>query len=307
MFAVFALLLLGVSIPLVSAQNNGVQNSYSAGIVSLSTDDIEIKVTGNNQAPHFQWWDPNNPTVDYHVMFVKLFEANDTNDNGAFDNGTDTIVGPVFPLPTSDWEFSGFVADTDGENVTGVHFNFTTTAMHDPRPQGSGGYSELPPIAEFDLMIQIRVHMDLANPGEFKFDLIVDGWQWTYEESIFVAQFTITESNHGQNQGVRDPAGFQEMTQYNFTFGAAYMECADEALAAQNTLEVKASHGGSSGLEAGESVYLAFSYFGNETLEYDPILGIDPTTSSLDTTMLLFAGVGVAIVVIAIVALRVRK
>ena len=97
------------------------------------------------------------------------------------------------------------------------------------------------------------------------------------------------------------------MTQYNFTFGAAYMECADEAVAAQNTLEVKASHGGSSGLEAGESVYLAFSYFGNETLEYDPILGIETTTAGLDTTMLLFAGVGVAIVVIVIVALRVRK
>jgi hypothetical protein len=117
----------------------------------------------------------------------------------------------------------------------------------------------------------------------------------------------VTESNHGQNQGERDPAGFQQMTQYNFTFGGAYMECADEALAAQNTLEVKASHGEGTGLEAGESVYLAFEYFGNETLEYDPILGIESSVTGVDTTLLLIAGGGIAIVLIAIVALRVRK
>ncbi len=306
-FAVFALMMLGVSIPLVAAQTNSIQYQHAAGIVTMETDDIEIKITGNNQAPHFHWWTPNNPTVDYHVMFVKLFEANDTNVNGAFDVGTDSIVGPVFPLPTSDWEFSGFDVDTDGENVTAVHFNFTTTAMHNPRPQGQGGFDELPPISQFDLMVQIRVHMDLSKPGEFKFDLIVDGWEWTYDDSIFVLQFTITESNHGQNQGDRDPAGFQQKTQYNFTFGAAYMECADEALAAQNTLEVKASHGEGTGLEAGESVYLSFEYFGNETLEYDPILGIESTTSGVDTTLLLIAGAGVVIVLIAIVALRARK
>jgi hypothetical protein len=240
-------------------------------------------------------------------MFVKLFEANDTNENGAFDLGTDTMVGPVFPLPTANWEFSGFDTDTDGENVTEVHFNFTTTAMHNPRPAGQGGYGDLPPLSEFNLSIQIRVHMDLSEPGEFKFDLILDGWEWTFVDSILVLQFQVTESNHGQNQGEREPAGFQEMTQNNFTFGAAYMECADEALAAQNTLEVKASHGEGTGLEAGESVYIAFEYFGSETLEYDPILGIDSTTTGLDSTVLLLAGAGVAIVVIAIVALRARK
>jgi hypothetical protein len=298
---------LGIAIPIVSAQSNTLQYQQSAGMVTLTTDEIEVKVTGNNQAPHFQWWDPNNPTVDYHVMFVKMFEANDTNENGAFDIGTDSMVGPVFALPTINWEFSGFDTDTDGENVTAVHFNFTTTATHDPRPVGQGGYGELPPLSDFELTIQVRVHMDLSEPGEFKFDLIVEGWEWTFEDSIFVLQFTITESNHGQNQGERDPAGFQEMTQFNFTFGAAYMECADEALAAQNTLEVKASHGEGTGLEAGESVYLAFEYFGNETLEYDPILGIDSTTTGLDSTVLLLAGAGVAIVVIAIVALRARK
>ena len=79
LFAVFALMMLSVSIPLVAAQANSIEYRHAAGIVTLETDDIEIRVTGNNQAPHFHWWDPNSQTVDYHVMFVKLFEANDTN------------------------------------------------------------------------------------------------------------------------------------------------------------------------------------------------------------------------------------
>ena len=99
--AIFAVLLVGVGVPLAAAQGNSIQYQYSAGIVSLTTEDISIKVTGNNQVPHFHWWDPNNPTIDYHVMFVKMFEANDTNADGIFENSTDHMIGAPFALPTS--------------------------------------------------------------------------------------------------------------------------------------------------------------------------------------------------------------
>ncbi|MHA1970432.1 MAG: hypothetical protein ACTSXE_01130, partial [Candidatus Thorarchaeota archaeon] len=59
--AFFALMLVAIGVPLAAAQGNSVEYQYSAGIVSLTTDDIAIKVTGNNQAPHFHWWDPNTP------------------------------------------------------------------------------------------------------------------------------------------------------------------------------------------------------------------------------------------------------
>jgi len=55
--AFFALMLVAIGVPLAAAQGNSVEYQYSAGIVSLTTDDIAIKVTGNNQAPHFHWWD----------------------------------------------------------------------------------------------------------------------------------------------------------------------------------------------------------------------------------------------------------
>jgi len=307
--AMFALMLVGVGVPLAAAQGNSIQYQYSAGIVTLETNDIAIKVTGNNQAPHFFWWDPDAPDVDYHVMFVKIFEANDTNSDGVFENGTDHIIGAPFALPTTNWEFSDFLVEDDGENVTAVHFNFTTTAEHDPRPEGAGmDFGMLPSLPAFDVTIEIRVHIDATNPGEMKFDLVVDGWNWTYENSILVLQFTVTESAHGQLQGSDAPSGFQrDGTMFQFENG--YFQYNDTALAANNTLQVKASYGEGIGLEAGESIYLAFENFGNETLEYDPTLGIESSGTStgyVPDTMTL-ALIGGAVVVLLLVAVIVRR
>ena len=307
--ALFALMLVGVGVPLAAAQGNSVEYQYSAGIVSLTTDDIAIKVTGNNQAPHFHWWDPNTPDVDYHVMFVKMFEANDTNADGAFTNGTDNMIGAPFALPTTDWDFSDFVTEDDGENTTAVHFNFTTTSEFDPRPEGVGmDYGGLPSMPAFNVSIEVRVHLDLTNPGEMKFDLVVDGWDWTYEDSILVLQFTVTESTHGQLQGSDAPSGFQrDGTQFQFENG--YFEYNETALAANNSLQVKASYGEGIGQEAGQSIYLAFENFGDDTLEYDPILGIASTDSTAfvpDTMTLAMIGGAVVVLLILVVAVRRR-
>jgi hypothetical protein len=305
--AVLAVTLLSIGVPLVAAQNNGIQYQESAGIVRLTTDDIDIKITGAGTTPHFQWWDPDSPTVDYHVMFVKLFEANDTNADGAFTLGTDTMIGAPFALPTSDWDISDFVVQYDGDNATAVHFNFTSTTTHDPRPTGQGAdYGSLPSIPEFDVSVEIRVHIDLENAGEMKFDVVLAGWQWTYEDSILVMQFTVTESSHGAAQGTTAPTGFNETaTQFNFANG--YMQYESTALAAENTIQVKASHGAGTGLEAGESIYLAFEYFGNETLEYDPTIGILSTEPTAIDPILLLIGGAVALIVVVAVIVKLRK
>jgi len=307
--ALFALILVGIGLPLASAQGNSIQYQNSAGIVTLTTDDIAIKVTGNNQAPHFHWWDPNTPDVDYHVMFVKMFEANDTNADGAFTNGTDHIIGAPFALPTTNWDFSDFKVDEEDGNTTAVHFNFTTTSEHDPRPTGIGvDYGNLPSMPAFNVSIKIRVHLNLTTPGEMKFDLIVDGWNWTYEDSILVLQFTVTESTHGQLQGSDAPSGFQrDGTKFQFENG--YFQYEETALAANNTLQVRASYGEGIGQEAGESIYLAFENFGEDTLEYDPIIGMDSADSTglpLDTTTLALIGGAVVVLLIVIVAVRRR-
>lgn len=304
--ALFALTLIAIGAPLAAAQGNGVDYQYNAGIVTLDTEEISIKVTGNNQSPHFHWWDPNNPTTDYHVMFVKMYEVNDTNENGVYDHGTDVMIGAPFALPTSDWDFSGFeIEETDG-NVTAIHFNFTTASTFNPRPEGTGAdYGQLPSLEPFDVYIEIRVHLDLANPGEMKFDLVVEGWEWTYEGSLLVLQFTLSESNHGQAMGTRDAGGLHK-TGTKLEFRNGYFEYNETALAAQNQLEVKASYGEGDGVQAGQAVYLAFEYFGNDTLVYDPTIGVSSAGLAIDPVTLGLVVGGVIIVVLAAVVIKRR-
>ncbi|MHA2395923.1 MAG: hypothetical protein ACXAC0_04400 [Candidatus Thorarchaeota archaeon] len=304
--ALFALVMIGIGVPLAAAQSTGILYQHSAGIVSLETDDIAIKVTGNDQAPHFHWWDPNTPDVDYHVMFVRMFEANDTNDNGVYENDTDDMIGAPFVLPTIGWDFSGFETVEDDGSTTEVHFNFTIEATFDPRPTGTGvDYGNLPSLASFDVNVSVNVHMNLSKPGEFKFDLVVEGWDWTYEDSILVLMFTVTESAHGQNQGDSDPSGFHKVgTKFQFENG--YFEYEETALAANNTLQVKASFGEATGDHCGNAVYLAFENFGQETLEYDPILGVLPSEPGLvldPMTLGIVAGAAV-IIILAVVLVR---
>ncbi len=304
--ALFALTLIAIGVPLAAAQGSSINYQYTEGIVTLDTDDISIKVTGNNQAPHFHWWDPNSPTVDYHVMFVKMYEVNDINENGVYDHGTDLMVGAPFALPTSGWDFSGFeLEETDG-NVTAVHFNFTTTSTFDPRPEGTGvDYGQLPSLSPFDVYMEVRVHLDLTTPGEMKFDLVVDGWEWTYDDSMLVLQFNLSESNHGQAMGTRDAGGMHK-TGTKFQFQNGYFEYNETALAAQNTLQVNASYGEGDGLEAGQAIYLAFDYFGNDTLVYDPIIGIGPAGFTIDPVTLALIGGGVVVVVLAAIFIKRR-
>jgi hypothetical protein len=305
--ALFALMLMGIGVPLAAAQSTGILYQYSAGMVSLETDDIAIKVTGNDQAPHFHWWDPNTPDVDYHVMFVRMFEANDTNDDGIYENGTDIMIGAPFVLPTTGWAFSDFETVEEDGNTTEVHFNFTTEATFDPRPEGTGmDYGQLPSLPAFDVNVSINVHIYLENPGEFKFDLIVEGWSWTYENSLLVLMFTITESAHGQAQGDTDPSGFHKVG-IKFQFENGYFEYEDTAIAANNTLQVRASFGDSPGEYSGNAVYLSFENFGDDTLEYDPILGVNPSEPGLvldPMTLGIVAGVAVIAILALVVARR---
>lgn len=307
--ALLTLMLVGIGTPLALAESNSFEYQYSAGIVSLTTDNIAVKVTGDNQAPHFHWWDPNTPSVDYHVMFVRIFEANDTDGNGVFDNATDQIIGAPFVLPAANWTFSGFNAEGDGDNVTAVNFNFTTTARYNPREETQGkDYGMLPNLPTFDVYIQIRVHLNASTPNEMKFDLIVDGWNWTYQDSILVLQFTISESAHGQLQGDTQPTGFHK-TGTMFEFSNGYFGYEPTALAANNSLQVKASYGEGIGHETGESVYLSFQNFGNETLEYDPVIGVQSATSSgvSWTNPMILSLIGGAIVILFAIAIIFKK
>jgi hypothetical protein len=164
-----------------------------------------------------------------------------------------------------------------------------------------------------NLEIEIRVHINLTNSNEMKFDIKLEGWQWAFTDSILVFQFTVADSEHGQQDGTGEPADFeQDASGYRFEFGDAYMECAEFAFADNSTVEphqvqMKATHGEAEQASVGKSVYLAFEYFGNETLDYDPTLGVlsADTPVPLDSEQLLLIG-GAAVALLVVIALVVK-
>ena len=276
----FALTIIGLGVPMTAATSSGILYQHSAGMVSLETDDISIKVTGNNQAPHFHWWSPDS-SIDYHVMFVKMFEANDTIIDGVYETSVDTIVGDPFILPTTGWNFSGFNTVEENGNTTEVHFDFATT--------------------DSDIMIEVHVHMYLDRPDQVKFDVVVDNWEWTYDDSLLVLMFTVTESVHGEPNSDLTPSGLQKVGT-KFQFGDAYFGYNETAIAANNSLEVNASFGD------GNAIFLAIENFGNDTLVYDPILGVTQpeAVTPIDPIIIGLAGSIAIIVVLAIVLIKRR-
>lgn len=313
MFAL-ALTALLASLPFVAAQSTGIQYQHANGVVTLTTDDIGVKVSAVNNVPHFQFWDDSDdtPGADYHVTFSKLFEANDTNNNGAYDAGVDQRYGDPYTLPTDDWEFSGFATDEEDGTVIGVHFNFTNEDTFVPPTPVA--LAEMP--STMNLEIEIRVHINLTNSNEMKFDIKLEGWEWAYADSILVFQFTVAESEHSHQDGTGEPADFEQDTSgYRFEFGDAYMECAEFAFADNSTTEphqvqMKATHGEAEQGSVGESVYLAFEYFGNETLDYDPTLGVlssDGPAPLSNEQLLLIGGGTVALLVVVAIVVKTRE
>ncbi len=302
-------IMLGISLPSATAQSHHLEYEHSEGIVRLSTDNLEIRIGGVNEQPHFHWWSPTNPQIDYHMRFLGIFEVDDLAENGVYDHCVDPHISPRFTLPTTDWEFSGFETEMEDGKLLAVHFNFTSLTGFDPRPEGvEGEWNHYPAIPDMDIFVQILCHIDMDKPSEVKFDLIIDGWIWTRDDSLLVFQFVIAESNHGNGEPENAPRNFNR-TQTRFQFSNGFMEYEPTALAAQNSLQVGASYGPTSGLLAGESVWLSFPYFGNETLFYDPIVGLSDTSGSslLDSATLIAVGGLILIVAVVAVVVRIRK
>ncbi|TFG29348.1 hypothetical protein EU527_15980 [Candidatus Thorarchaeota archaeon] len=302
----FATLILLTSVPFVTAQGDGIEYQYTAGIASMTTDDIGVKVTAFDQVPHFHWWNASSPGNDYHVMFLKLFEANDTNNDGKFNPESDRIIGIPYLLPSTNWVFSDFEIVEENSLVTEVHFNFTTTTAFTP---------SLPTLPieipeSFDVTIQIRVHVDTGNPHEMKFDIVISGWTWIYADSILVFGFTVTESAHGVDQGTNEPASVS-LEGNRFSFNEGYMVYAEQAQAGESIVQVQGTQGLGTEEDNSESIYLAFEYFGEETLEYDPILGITTGEGGngfgIDYSQLLLLTAGVSVVIFVLLLARIKR
>jgi predicted transcriptional regulator len=248
-----------------AGQNDQIQYKRTAGLVEITTPELAVKVTSNGSVPHFHFWKPSEKdSMHYHIKFLRLFEVNDINGDEKYDKGEDILIGSPLLLPSINWDLSEFTIEEgpDSEGVQAVHFNFTHSLSSDWGVPGVNIY------------IQIRVHLYATELNEMKFDLLISGWDWQLMDSLLVLQFTVSGSSNEEDPNDDDPIPMvQDNNQFQFEEG--FMEYAEQAQSGKNNIQVYGTH--NNGLEAGDkgaSIYLAFTNFGDETLEYDPTIGI---------------------------------
>jgi hypothetical protein len=75
---------------------------------------------------------------------------------------------------------------------------------------------------------------------------------------------------------------------------------------------VKASHGEALMAQEHKSIFIAFEYFGDETLDYDPILGISPLSTTwaflgIDYNQLVLLAGGFSAFAIIVIAVKYRN
>ncbi len=282
------LLIVLLSVPLTNAQNNGIDYGYSSGFVSLTTNDIDVRVTTYNQAPRFQWWNTSSQGLAYNIMFLKMFEINDVNENGAYDLGTDTPAGAPSFLPSEGWTFSGFETIERNSVVEFVTFNYTASVNFTSPTTITGPPTTSTPAPISDsnhneVNLRISVHLNISNPSQIKFDVYLSNWEWTADDSILVFHFIVTESLVGQDVGNTAPPNFTS-DDNRFEFGAGYLEYAKSAIANDSSIPVAGTFQQSQD-EGATAIYLAFSNFGNASLAYDPTIGIYGSTSTTSSTI----------------------
>ncbi|MCY3412711.1 MAG: hypothetical protein INQ03_13820 [Candidatus Heimdallarchaeota archaeon] len=258
LISIFSLFLI-FSIP-VSAQGIGAQTSN--GIVTLDTDKIVIEIKGGSNIPSFFFHEVGEDTETYKLQLDAIMEVVDNNSNGIYDLDEDKkVASSIISLATLNWEFSDLVEEKDGEEVTAVHFNITSTS------EGAGNN----PTSD-ELFMQFRMHMDLNNSAEIKFDVVIDGYEFIEDNSIFVLAFKLTTTN---NENI-------VQSQNKFEFGKGYFESEEKASDVSGETKVAVSYGEE---QSDKKIYLAYEQF-DGLMIHDPIIGLnlDSDAAFLDFT-----------------------
>jgi hypothetical protein len=240
------------------------------------------------------FWDPNisaaNERVTYHVQFYQLIEFNDTDQDGTYTSGGDLVIAPILAMAAIDWDFSGFITEEEDSVVTAVHFNFTLAAVQ------VAGYD--------DLYVQLRCHVNTTHPDMMKFDIVIQGWPWTHNESYLALRWDLMVQAPGT-------LTYQHAHQYHYenhtyTFDGAYFTYRNSANAGNDTVPVASSF---EDKPERTQVYLVYQNFGNDLLVHDPEVGLSPTTPILDLLpLLLVVGAGaLACVVLAAAIWVIRR
>jgi hypothetical protein len=227
-----------------------VGNAYGQGAsnnMSHDTGKIQINITGGQNVPKFSINPSNDTGNKYNIFFSQVFEVIDTNENGRYDPGNDTMVpASMNALAAFSWQFSEIDESQDGA----VQFNITSTG-------GTG------PFGSFSIQFRIYISDDAS---EFKFDVVMSDYDFRSdsEDVLLVLAFMITGANED------DDLDTENEGEDTVKFGDAYFETETTAESGNSTINVGISHGEG---EGNPFVYLAYERF-DGSFDHDPTVGV---------------------------------
>ncbi len=235
-----------------------VKNERSGDNVSLTTDTLAVEIKGGGNVPFFFFYKVGENETTYKLQLSQIFEAEDDNSDGVYDNGTDKkVAGSTLALSSLSWEFSDFDIETSASNETqAVHFNLTSSASKG-KPSND------------DLVLQFRMHLNADDDASLKFDVVIDGYTFSSESAMLVVAFKLTSTDNSE----------AEQNQNQVRFGNGFFESEESATDDNGTINV----GLSSQNDGGSMIYLAYEHFEGR-MTHDPTIGVASNTAGTEVT-----------------------
>ncbi len=267
-------------LPVNQASASEIEYFYSSGQATITTPNLGVKLTSNENVPQYWFWtrsdetsmttpiktDPitknteqlmvnSNKTDEggkihggkntYKVKFLKIFEFSDNNDNGLYDKGEVKYSQSELTLSSLSWIYSDFNVEMSGNSVSAIHFNLT----HENTPY-----------------IQFRNHFYANATDQLKFDIIINNYTWSDEEN---STRLAIEINFQGNNKIQNRNQNQNKTRY--TMNEGFFGYNSSAESAGNRINVYSRTEGNNG------IYLCYDHFGS-SLVHDPEVGISGNT-----------------------------
>jgi hypothetical protein len=256
----FSIILISLLVLSATVSTNAkVDREKKSDNATIETDTLAVDIKGGANVPFFFFWKVGEESTTYKLQLDQIFEAVDDNGNSQYDLGEDTRVPNSFlALSSLFWNFSDFDVVTDFNDVTTeLHFNLTSIE-HIGNPFDDG------------LLVQFRMHITSANDAEFKFDVVIDGYEFSDPEAMLVLGFKLITT--GKHDPVKDGDTVE--------FGDGYLQSESTAVDGNETI----ASGLSTGEEEGnKKIYVSYEHFEGRMV-HDPTIGVQSIQVSDGTT-----------------------
>ncbi|MBS3794013.1 MAG: hypothetical protein KGY80_03905 [Candidatus Thorarchaeota archaeon] len=249
----------------IASRANGI--FYNLDTSGLESENGSFKLLlSKEMGPHYRFFDRVENTTEFHLKLIRLFEFEDTNGDGVYTNVSDTILPPPIGLQSGNWVFKGFTYEQQNGSIQELQFHLNG--------------SDFSPI-QSSLKIGLRHYIDVTNTSIVKFDIILSGWQWANENSKLCLAAVIGSSDRN---GTSISKANATQKRSRIAFQSAFLSYPLNASFNSTPAEVNVSLGEFPEQDDGQGVLFCFPNFGDNTLFYDPTIGLKDLSSTTTLT-----------------------